>query len=169
MVERDQAIRNEWINKGADNTDKSLLARMSEIDSKNTARMKEIVRRYGWPGSELVGTSGSKAAFLIVQHAEHDFHRQMLPFVQRAYRSGGLSGSDYALFLDRVLVEDGKPQMYGTRVKPFELGNGKEPVPYPIKDEADVDKRRAEIGLPPLSEYLEGLKRMYFPQNKDKQ
>jgi hypothetical protein len=38
----------------------------------------------------------------------------------------------------------------------------------PIEDEANVDRRRAEIGLIPLSEYIKFLKQFYFPSEKDK-
>jgi hypothetical protein len=79
-----------------------------------------------------------------------------------------LSGQDYALLLDRVLVGEGKPQVYGTQAKRFEAWKGREPVLEPIEDEGNVDKRRAEVGLPPLSEYREMLKQMYFPQDKGK-
>ena len=64
-----------------------------------------------------------------------------------------------------MLVGEGKPQVYGTQVKEWK---GKEPVLQPIEDEANVDKRRAEVGLFPLSEYRELLKKMYFPQEKGK-
>lgn len=73
-----------------------------------------------------------------------------------------MSGQSYALLLDRVLVAEGKRQVYGTQAKL----KGKEFVPDPIEDEANVDKRRAEVGLPPLSEYLRVLKQVYFPQDK---
>ncbi|HVF88274.1 MAG TPA: DUF6624 domain-containing protein [Pyrinomonadaceae bacterium] len=168
MVEQDQAIRNELIKKGIEHPDKALEARMAKIDAANTARVKEIVRRHGWPGPELVGSDGTEAAFLIVQHADHAFQKEMLPLVRDAYRAGKLSGQSYALLLDRVRVGDGKPQVYGTQAKRFEHWKGGEPALEPIEDEANVDKRRAEVGLFPLSEYIELLKRIYFPQNKDK-
>lgn len=167
-VEQDQAIRNELISKGVKTPDKTIIARMQAIDTANTERMRAIVNQYGWPGPELVGRDGSEAAFLLVQHANHAFQKEMLPLVEKAYRSGRLSGQSYALLLDRVLVGEGKPQVYGTQAKRFEEWKGQEPVLVPIQDEANVDKRRAEVGLPPLSEYRELLKRMYFPQNQGK-
>ena len=167
-VEQDQAIRNELISHGIKNPDEAILARMETIDAANTERMKAIVDQYGWPGPELVGRDGSEAAFLLVQHAELSFQEKMLPLVEKAYRSGGLSGQDYALLLDRVRVGEGKPQVYGTQAKRFEEWNGQEPVLQPIEDEANVDKRRAEVGLPPLAEYRQMLKRMYFPPSKPK-
>jgi hypothetical protein len=167
-VERDQAIRKELISKGVQNPDKDVLARMQAIDAENTERVRAIVGRYGWPGPELVGRDGAEAAFLIVQHADHAFQKEMLPLVEKAYRGGGLSGQSYALLLDRVLVGEGKPQVYGTQAKRFEEWKGREPVLEPIEDEANVDKRRAEVGLPPLSEYREGLKQFYFPESQGK-
>lgn len=167
-VKQDQAIRNELISKGVENPDKVVLARMRAIDAENTERVRAIVKRYGWPGPELVGRDGAEAAFLIVQHADHAFQKEMLPLVEKAYRGGGLSGQSYALLLDRVLVGEGKPQVYGTQAKRFEEWKWREPALEPIEDEANVDKRRAEVGLPPLSEYREMLKRFYFPESEGK-
>ena len=167
-VEQDQAIRNELIKKGADHPDRSILARMKAIDASNTKWMRIIVRKYGWPSPTLVGRDGTEAAFLLVQHADLAFQKQMLPFVTKAYRQGDLSGQSYALLLDRVLVGEGKPQVYGTQAKRFEEWVGGQPVLEPIEDEANVDKRRAEVGLSPLSEYRELLKRIYFPNDTPK-
>lgn len=163
-VEQDQAIRNELIKKGMEHPDQSILTRMQTIDTSNTERMRTIVRQYGWPTPRLVGRDGTEAAFLLVQHAGLAFQKEMLPLVEKAYRKGELSGQSYALLLDRVLVGEGKRQVYGTQAKL----KGKEFVPEPIEDEANVDKRRAEVGLPPLSEYLKVLKQMYLPQDKGK-
>jgi len=167
-VEQDQAIRNQLIKQGVRNPDKTVLARMQLIDNANTERIKAIVSRYGWPDPELVGRDGSEAAFLLVQHADSAFQKQMLPLVEKAYKTGGLSGQSYALLLDRVRVGDGKPQVYGTQAKRFEEWKGQEPVLEPIEDEANLDKRRAEVGLPPIAEYKEMLMRMYFPQSQRK-
>ncbi len=167
-VEQDQSIRKELISKGVERPDSAILARMRAIDTSNTERVRAIVRQYGWPSPELVGRDGAEAAFLIVQHSDLAFQKEMLPLVEKAYRSGGLPGQSYALLLDRVLVGEGKPQVYGTQAKRFEEWKGQEVELEPIEDEANVDKRRAEVGLFPLSEYREMLKRMYFPQVKSK-
>jgi hypothetical protein len=161
MERDDQAIRNEMIKNGSDHPDKAIEARMAAMDADSTARMKKIVQRYGWPDPDLVGRDGTDAAFLLVQHSpELAFQQAMLPLVRSSYESGKLSAWSYALLLDRVLTREGKPQVYGMSVNHWA---GNEPVLYPIEDEANVDKRRMKIGLPPLSEYLERLKRQYFP------
>lgn len=163
-AEQDQAIRNEFIKKGVERPDQSVLNRMQAMDADNAARMRAIVRQHGWPAPSLVGRDGTEAALLLVQHADHSFQKEMLPLVEKAYKRGEVPGQTYALLLDRVLVGEGKPQVYGTQAKPFKDWEGQEPLLQPIEDEANVDKRRAEIGLPPLSEYRQMLRRMYFPQ-----
>jgi len=166
MVKQDQDIRNELINSGVDHPKNEISARMDAIDSRNTAKMKRIVKRYLWPRAELVGWDGTEAAFLVVQHSPHSFQKALLPLMQKEYGTGHLSGPNYALFMDRVLVEDGRPQVYGSRAKSFDEWKDGLPALYPIEDEANVDKRRAEVGLSPLAEYREMLKQMYHPQSK---
>ena len=167
-VSEDQRIRNELIKKGIDHPDQALLDQMNRIDAINTARIKVIIKQHGWPGPKLIGRDGTDAFFLLAQHADPAFQKKVLPLVQKAYRRGILTGQNYALFTDRVLVGSGKRQTYGTSARPFDEWNGREPVFDPIEDEANVDKRRAEVGLMPLSEYREFLKQLYFPQEKPK-
>ena len=166
--EQDQAIRDEYIKKGVEHPDPAVLARMQATDDANTERMRAIVRQYGWPGPELVGQDGTEAAFFLVQHADLALQKEMLPLVEKAYKKGELSGPNYALLLDRVLVGEGKRQVYGTQAKRFDEWKDRKPVLEPIEDESNVDKRRAEVGLMPLAEYLELLKQAYFPQDKGK-
>jgi hypothetical protein len=165
-VAKDQAIRQELISKGVDKPDPEVLDRMASIDAENAKRVAEIVDQFGWPGPELVGRDGSQAAFLLVQHADLGLQKKMLPLVETAWEGGALPGQSYALLLDRVRVGEGKPQVYGTQAKPFEEWKGREPVLQPIEDEANVDNRRADVGLPPLAEYRETLKQMYFPESQ---
>ena len=167
-VSEDQRIRGELIKKGIVHPDPVLLAKMNRIDAINTARIGVIIKQHGWPGPKLIGQDGADAFFLLAQHADPAFQKKVLPLVRKAYSRGVLTGQNYALFTDRVLVESGKPQIYGTAAKQFDQWNNKEPVFEPIEDEANVDRRRAAVGLTPLSEYREFLKRLYFPEEKPK-
>lgn len=170
MEKADQEVRTALIaNLGADGKPDSLdLARMGAIDAKNTARLKEIIEQYRWPSAERVGRDGTEAAFLLVQHSpDWSFQEEMLPVIERAYRGGELEGQHYALLLDRVRVHQGRPQVYGTQMKPFEEWEDGEPVPDPIEDEANVDERRAEVGLFPMEVYFEILKKMYLKQGQN--
>jgi hypothetical protein len=126
--------------------------KLEEIDRRNTARMKEIVDKHGWPGKTLVGTDAAHAAWLLVQHGDHDlaFQKRCLALLAKAVQAGEASAPDLAYLTDRVRVAEKKKQVYGTQL----LEKDGKLKPQPIEDEANVDKRRREVGLPPLAEYL---------------
>src|SRR5262245_19418743 len=103
-----------------------------------------------------------------MQHGYHSLQKQGLPVVKKAYESHQISAEKYALLLDRVLVGEGKPQVYGTQAKGAEEWKQHEPVLQPIEDETNVDRRRAELGLVPLSVYVKQLKESHFPDSQSK-
>ena len=123
-------------------------------DAERTDRLKEIIGEYGWPTRRMVGEDGASAAWLIAQHSDQDleFQRQALELMCAAALAGEADVTELAYLVDRVAVNSGEPQVYGTQVGSCEEGLA---VPEPIADEAHVDERRAQAGLDPLEEYLE--------------
>lgn len=134
---------------------------MMMIDGENTAWMKQVIEKHGWPGRALVGRDGAQAAWLLVQHADRDpvFQRRCLDLLTQAYEKAEASADQVAYLTDRVLLAEGKPQVYGTQ---FETVNGKL-QPRPIENEAEVDQRRATMGLEPLAVYAEQVRAHYRP------
>jgi hypothetical protein len=129
--------------------------RMRDVDRDNTERMKQILDRHGWPGKSLVGADGAQAAWLLAQHADHDrpFQRRCLVLLREAVKKGEATGAQLAYLTDRLRVADKRRQVYGTQLV---VVAGKSRA-APIEDEANVDRRRKEVGLPPLAEYLRGF------------
>ena len=113
---------------------------------RNATWIREIVAEHGWPGKTLVGEDGAHAAWLIVQHQDPDvaFQRRCLELMRLAFESGEVTARDLAFLTDRVLSNEGKPQMYGTQ------GIG---VRSP-EDEARVDAHRFALGLEPWREFI---------------
>jgi len=138
---------------------RGLVDELSGVDVKNTARLKEVVAKHGWPGKSLVGEDGAFAAWLLVQHADADaaFQKQCLELMKPLLEKGEINKRNYAYLTDRVLVAEKKPQLYGTQ---FNSKDG-EFIPFPIEDEANVDKRRQAMGLEPLAEYKRRLLEVY--------
>lgn len=159
MKRLDQEVRNELLREGFGTPDPELVSRLAAVDGRNLVRLQALVEEHGWPGSDLVGTEGAQGAFLVLQHAPHAVQKELFPLVEDGYRAGTVSGESYALLLDRIRVGDGRPQVYGSQA----TWTDGELTFEPIEDEANVDARRAEIGLPPLAEYRELLERMYLP------
>jgi hypothetical protein len=175
-AEEDQKARRQLIDfmgrkggKDAEAVKKDLEAvtkKLQEIDKRNTTWLKEVVDKRGWPGNALVGTDGAQRAWLLVQHADQDrvFQKRCLKLLAEAVKKGDASAEHLAYLTDRVRVGDNEKQVYGTQ---FREVNGKM-EPYPIEDEANVDKRRKEAGLPPLTEYRKRLEEVYKPKDKGK-
>ena len=169
MFQADQDIRNKLIQAGMASPDPVLQARIGELDAANTARLQELVAEYGWPDLALVGFDGAEAAFTLLQHAEYGVQKQLYPLLEAAYKSKGAAGQSYALLTDRILVKEGKPQIYGTQARPTQEWFNREPVFFDIEDEANVDQRRAEVGLQPLAKYAEMMRKAYFPADQSNQ
>lgn len=135
------------------------IAKGFRVDLANTARMKEIIEKHGWPGKTLVGPAAAHSAWLMVQHADHDrpFQKKCLALLQKAVKEGEAEGQQLAYLTDRVLVAENKKQLYGTQLSET---NGAL-VPQPIEDEANVDQRRKEVGLEPLADYVKTASQFY--------
>ncbi|MDG4758448.1 DUF6624 domain-containing protein [Micromonospora sp. WMMD710] len=139
MLERDQADR-----EGTPQT---------ESDQDRTARLKDILRTHGWPTFALVGADGGNAAWAIAQHSDLDpaFQQEALGLLRAAVAARQASPGNLAYLEDRVAAGRGEPQVYGTQIRCGPDG----PVPAtPIRDEAGVERRRADAGLPTLASYL---------------
>ncbi len=101
---------------------------MEAVHRRHNVRVRAIIDAYGWPGSSLVGADGCRAAGFIVQHAilDHDLQRCCVGLLQAAVDGGEAEPSMLALLTDRVLMEEGKPQVYGTQYVGVD-GGGIEP------------------------------------------
>ena len=129
------------------------------VDRANTTRLKEIIREHGWPTKAEVGSPAATAAFLIVQHADHDlpFQKEYLTFVQEEFQKGQAPGDAVALLTDVIRITEGQRQLFGTQIT---IVDGKLVV-HPIEDEAQVDQRRAALKLGTLAEYIARVKQAY--------
>jgi len=131
----------------------SILKRQDEIDTKNMARLEEIIKQHGWPGRSLVGEKAANAGFLILQHADLSFQKKYFPLVKEGVSKGEVRPAEAAMLEDRILMKEGKKQIYGSAVQSGPETGGKLEL-HPIEDEEHVDERRAAVGLMPLAEYL---------------
>lgn len=167
MAEEDQQVRKELVQhleKSRTVDAPSLLReRLHDVDSRNLARMKEIVAEHGWPTVNLVGTQACNSAWLLVQHGDSDrsFQRHVLELITPLVRTGEVPPDRFAMLTDRVLVAEGKPQLYGTQYNAVSLDGVIHFGPRtPISDPTNLSRRRAEMGLPLHSEYVSQLRLM---------
>lgn len=132
----DQAVRDE--SKRTDS--EATRARFRASSKRSVELMRKIVAEHGWPGRSLVGPDGAMAAWVLAQHLDEEpaLQRQCLGLLERAVADGEADAESLAYLTDRVLVNEGKPQRYGTQ------GNGA------AGDVSRVNANRKVVGLPPL-------------------
>jgi Family of unknown function (DUF6624) len=122
------------------------------LDSINREKLKKVICKHGWPKQSKVGEAGSLTAFLIVQHSNLEFQKEILPQIISASEEDEIRPDFVAYLQDRILVLSGEEQIYGTQLKYNEVTAEYEL--YPIANRKDLAKRRKLIGLVPIDEYL---------------
>lgn len=132
---------------------------MHRVDTDNTEFLRGLIGELGWIDATRFGAPASDAAFLMVQHtSDLRLMRTALPYIERDVRAGLIGGGNYALLFDRLQLNLGYLQRYGSQIG-MHAGVS---MLMPCEDIERVDELRAEMGLGPLGEYLE-----YFREEGD--
>jgi len=130
--------------------------RWTTTDSLNEIQAKAIIKRYGYPGYNLVGEV-SDNFWAIVQHCDNDvpFQEHVLALMKVQVAKNNASKEKYAYLVDRILVNKNEKQIYGTQLqKNSKTGKF---LPFPLKYPKSVNTLRKEIGLEPLEVYLKNF------------
>ena len=125
---------------------------INEKDSINLIEIKKILDERGWLGKEIIGGQGNGTLFLVIQHSDLETQLKYLPMMREAVKKGNANASSLALLEDRVALRQGNRQIYGSQI-----GRDTETGEYfvsPLIDPENVDKRRAEVGLGTLADYV---------------
>jgi hypothetical protein len=98
------------------------------VFERNTRKAKEIIKKHGWPKISLVGEVGADAIYHIVQHSVLDeaFMQACVPLLEERVKQQEAKGYQLAFLQDRTLMQQKKPQIYGTQH--IEDNNGKRGV-----------------------------------------
>jgi hypothetical protein len=140
-----------------DSTRSRLIASQYVNFARHQPVLEAIVKRVGFPGFRQVGETSSKNFWLLVQHADAHpaFQRQVLTLMLPEVQRQNANSRNYAYLVDRVALNSGQPQSYGTQVEYKADG---QPTPRNLLDPANVDKRRAAIGMEPMEAYLDKIR-----------
>ena len=125
---------------------------INEKDSINLIKIEKILDERGWLGANIIGEQGNSTLFLVIQHSGIETQLKYLPMMREAVKEGNARGRSLALLEDRVALRQGERQIYGSQI-----GRDQKTEEYfvaPLIDPENVDKRRAEVGLGTLAEYV---------------
>lgn len=160
MYDTDQAIRHALIKERMYSGVQDIVQPMDQF---HIQRMKALLQEHGWINISKFGPEADHQAWLLVQHASADpiFQAGSAFLLQELQQVGETDSKNFAYLYDRVAMRFqniGMKQKYGTQ---FSITtNGVTLLPYQGTLE-EVNKRRSEIGLEPIEEYLSSAKQMY--------
>lgn len=163
----DQAARRVYIASKTDDktgadfwTYRLAVARTSNADFNSTEYMKVLLKEYDWIDQKRFGERVSMGAWLLVQHADDHVELQQLALsrMEPYLNTDGVSKTDYAYLWDRVAVNSGKKQRYGTQPNWECTPEGKLTL-QPLENPETVNDRRAEMGMDSVEVGLQEMQR----------
>lgn len=118
----------------------------------NAVRLEKIIDRYDWPKTAEVGEAAAHAAWTVAYHASvaPALQRKFLAALSGACARSEASQKHLAFLMDRVRVNQGRKQVYGTVLDWVEGGT----LGCELEDEAGVAELRFRVGLPPLNDSI---------------
>jgi hypothetical protein len=124
------------------------------VTTRQADRLTTLLDAVGWPSADAVGPEAVRAAWLVALHADQrlDLQRRAVELLATEVGAGRVPAVQQALLEDRMRVNSGLPQRYGTQIVAVRDGV---PVPWPIEDPDQLDERRAAVGLEPWQLYVE--------------
>ncbi len=133
----------------------------------NQYRTKKLYSKYGYLGYNEVGKENSSKFWITIQHADNDlnFQKEILKSLKKQIKKGNASKSNYAILEDRIAINSGQKQRFGTQVTYNKLGQA---IPRNgLIDSANIEKLRAEYELPTFKEYYNEMTSMHFEMNTE--
>ncbi len=169
MVTVDQVAAKVRTGKYSSYTDEQWDAFKDSVFRSNTTIIEDYFRRYGYLGYDQVGKDGSNQFWLMIQHSDHDpaFQKRVLLAMKKEVQKKNANAQNYAYLFDRVQVNAGKKQMFGTQVDYLVKTTGRAIPKIGLIDSTNVDRLRKEHFLPPLNEYLNTMTDLHYQMNKD--
>jgi hypothetical protein len=122
----------------------SALIEWLRTDSINQVLTGRIFDEYGWPTAEMVGFDLSQAIWFPLQHGSVSFQKKHIRVAKNAYKNGDIPPNVYATLVDRLAVNQGKKQLYGTQFQIDQNGNY---VQYPIKRKVFLKRRLRKMNM----------------------
>jgi hypothetical protein len=130
----------------------SLKQEIKSDDSMNLEKVKKMIQKYGWLGYDEIGNDCNFILFNTIQKADLQTQVAYFPIVKAAVKNKKALKVHEVYLQDRIYLNQGRRQIYGSQVlldpeteKYFVL---------PLEEPESVDKRRAEVGLQPMADYI---------------
>lgn len=157
----DQAVRADWAKVSTGNVTQEeaieYALTMEQIDSTNLAVVSQILDTYGW--LDGLSEDANKAIFLVIDHSDLTTMNKYRDLFHEAADKGYLSVKDLVTMEDRMLMNAGKPQIYGTQAYAYaQEGESIMIYIWPVENPDKLNERREQVGLSSMEVYLEAVR-----------
>lgn len=149
-------------------TQENVTQKILLVDSLNFIHIQSLFNKHGYLGFDKIGERSSRSFWLLVQHADkhRDFQDSVLTAMKIEADRGNAFMSNYAYLLDRVKVNKGEPQVYGTQMMFNSAKTTYEP--RTVIEPEKLNERRKEVGLDTIEKYIKSMNKRYYKSLKKK-
>ena len=131
--------------------------------------VEQMFSKYGFLGFDKAGKEGSNHFWLLVQHSDKypEFQKRVLKAMDKEVKKENADPNNYAYLYDRVKVNAGEKQLFGTQVTYETETTGRAIPKIGLVDSVNVDKLRKEYTLECLTDYLNTMTTLHYEMNKE--
>jgi len=122
------------------------------VDHQNMTIVTSAIENCGVSKIKKLPKEDLEAIFFIVQHSDLKYMKKYVSMLKELAEDGKIGMSAIAAMQDRILMLEGKPQRYGTQMTMNYVTKKLEV--YSLENPEYVNKRRTEVGLGPLEDYV---------------
>jgi hypothetical protein len=167
----DQQVQTDMITAYQNNAGQKVFDNLNTIKEEAFKRhipfLKEIIRQKGFPGYKQVGRGSSDKCMTMINHSFSDiaFQQKIAKLGKKQAKKKNISTPDLAMIIDKMKIKSGQKQIYGTQCDYTDKG---EAIATNLYRPATVDRRRKEMGLSSLKNYLQIMTDLHRQMNERK-
>lgn len=123
---------------------------LADIQRANLNMVRDYINTHGYPFKDIVSTKAYKGVFLTVLHADDLILMKKVIDIFSTSNEDQIERRDLAFLIDKFMVLQNLPQLYGTQYKKDSEGN----ISFlPIEEEELIDTRRKGLKMETFAEY----------------
>ncbi|GAA4315640.1 hypothetical protein GCM10023183_36410 [Nibribacter koreensis] len=165
ILDADQGVRQKMSSVKEEDMN-AFFKEMQQVDSVNQGKVLKILQQYGWLPQSKIGEKAAEGIFFVIQHAPLKVIETYFPQMKRLAQAGEANKTLAAMMEDRLLMFQGKKQIYGTQATSMQSPDGKNRI-WPIENPEKVNERRKAAGFTnTVEENAQRLNAIYNPKEE---
>lgn len=129
---------------------------ITEKSQEISGKFLEALKTYGFPYKDTVQEDIYKAGITLSLHLPLVDMEQIFNDFIKNVPVDKINPEHKAIFVDKIRILSGKPQLYGTQYK---IGKNHDVELLPLENENDLENIRKSAGLSPMLEYLKQIQK----------